>query len=104
MSEAVRTILRGDGLAVGEPGREADAGFLWDFWYPAVRSTEIRGNRLVTAMLLEAPLVLGRTAEGRAFAMRDSCPHRGIPLSYWHSRGQPGDCLYPGAPFDACSA
>src|SRR5260370_2259572 len=104
MSEAVRTILRGDGLAVGEPGREADAGFLWDFWYPAVRSTEIRGNRLVTAMLLEVPLVLGRTAEGRAFAMRDSCPHRGIPLSYGHSDGQAVECSYHGGGFDACTA
>ena len=77
----MRTILQGDGAAAQEPGREAEAGFLWDFWYRAVRSSEIRGNRLVTAMLLEVPLVLGRTAEGRAFAMRDSCPHRGIPLS-----------------------
>jgi hypothetical protein len=36
-----------------------DAAFLLDFWYQAVRSTEIRGNNLVTAMLLEVPLVLG---------------------------------------------
>jgi len=47
------------------------------FWYPAVRNTAITGQKLVTAMLLEVPLVLGRTAEGKVFAMRDSCPHRG---------------------------
>ena len=75
MSEAVRTILQADSGMAKEPARE-DAGFLWDFWYPAVRSSEIRGKKLVTAMLLEVPLVLGRTAEGRAFAMRDSCPHQ----------------------------
>jgi phenylpropionate dioxygenase-like ring-hydroxylating dioxygenase large terminal subunit len=57
---------------------------LWDFWYPAIKSEAIRGTKLVTAMLLEVPLVLGRTNEGKAFAMRDSCPHRGIPLSYGH--------------------
>src|SRR5229473_2963880 len=84
MSEAVRTILGADGAAAKGPGRDAEAGFLWDFWYPAARSGEIRGNRLVTATLLEVPLVLGRTSEGKAFAMRDSCPHRGMPLSYGH--------------------
>src|SRR5229473_310001 len=104
MSEAVRTILQGDGAAAKEPGREVEAGFLWDFWYPAVRSAEIRGNRLVKAMLLEVPLVLGRTAEGRAFAMRDSCPHRGMPLSYGHFDGQTVECSYHGWRFDACTA
>src|SRR5216683_756575 len=104
MSEAVRTILQGDGVAAKEPGREAEAGFLWDFWYPAVRSAEIRGKRLVKAMLLEVPLVLGRTSEGKAFAMRDSCPHRGMPLSYGHFDGQTVECGYHGWRFDACTA
>jgi phenylpropionate dioxygenase-like ring-hydroxylating dioxygenase large terminal subunit len=104
MSEAVRTILRTDNATAMDAAREADAGFLWDFWYPAVRSSQIRGKRLVTAMLLEVPLVLGRTAEGRAFAMRDSCPHRGIPLSYGHFDGATVECSYHGWRFDACTA
>src|SRR5260370_13847232 len=103
MSEAVRTILRGDGAAAKEPSREADAGFLWDFWYPAVRSAEIRGHKLVTAMLLEVPLVLGRTSEGKVFAMRDSCPHRWIPLSYGRLDGKVVECRYHGWQFDSCS-
>ena len=84
--------------------RGADAGFLWDFWYPAVRSSEIRGRALVKAMLLEVPLVLGRTDEGKPFAMRDSCPHRGIPLSYGHFDGATVECSYHGWRFDACTA
>src|SRR6202162_3145042 len=104
MSEAVRTILRGDDAAAKEPGLEAEAGFLWDFWYPAVRSAEIRGKRLVTAMLLEVPLVLGRTAEGKAFAMRDTCMHRGIPLSYGLFDGLPLECSDHGWRFDSCTA
>jgi phenylpropionate dioxygenase-like ring-hydroxylating dioxygenase large terminal subunit len=83
--------------------RGADAGFLWDFWYPAVRSSEIRGRRLVKAMLLEIPLVLGRTDEGAAFAMRDSCPHRGIPLSYGRFDGKNLECGYHGWKFDGCT-
>jgi len=81
MSEAVRTMMRMDAEAAPETLPHPEDGFLWDFWYPAVRSTAITGQKLVTAMLLEVPLVLGRTAEGKVFAMRDSCPHRGIPLS-----------------------
>ncbi len=80
-----------------------DAGFLWDFWYPALRSSEIRGRKLVTAMLLEVPLVLGRTDEGQAFAMRDTCPHRGIPLSYGRFDGKAVECGYHGWKFEACT-
>jgi phenylpropionate dioxygenase-like ring-hydroxylating dioxygenase large terminal subunit len=103
MSEAVRTMMRMDAEAAQESAAQADAGFLWDFWYPAVRSTEIRGQNLVTAMLLEVPLVLGRTSEGKVFAMRDSCPHRGIPLSYGRLDGKVVECCYHGWRFDACS-
>ena len=74
----------------------ADAGFLWDFWYPAMRSDEIYGKNLAKAMLLEVPLVLGRTGDGKAFAMRDACPHRGIPLSYGHFDGKNLQCSYHG--------
>src|SRR6202030_4625955 len=105
MSEATPTILQQtNGTAASEAERDADLGFLWDFWYPALRSTEIVGSRLTKAMLLEVPLVLGRTAEGRAFAMRDSCPHRGIPLSYGHFDGTTVECSYHGWRFDACTA
>jgi phenylpropionate dioxygenase-like ring-hydroxylating dioxygenase large terminal subunit len=83
--------------------RGADAGFLWDFWYPAARSAEIRGRGLLKAMLLEVPLVLGRTDAGAAFAMRDSCPHRGIPLSYGRFDGKNLECSYHGWRFDGCS-
>lgn len=80
-----------------------DLGFLWDCWYPALRSADIHGEKLATAMLLEVPLVLGRTSDGKVFAMRDSCPHRGIPLSYGRFDGQSLECSYHGWKFDACS-
>src|SRR5437879_7422070 len=103
MSEAMRTMFQTNSETARETAHESDAGFLWDFWYPAVRSAEIRGQKLVTAMLLEVPLVLGRTSDGKAFAMRDSCPHRGIPLSYGRLDGEIVECCYHGWRFDACS-
>jgi phenylpropionate dioxygenase-like ring-hydroxylating dioxygenase large terminal subunit len=86
-----------------EHGPAADLGFLWDFWYPAMRSDEIYGQHLATAMLLEVPLVIGRTSDRKVFAMRDACPHRGIPLSYGHFDGKNLQCSYHGWEFDACS-
>ncbi len=102
VSEAVRPMLQTTSRE-RESAAEADAGFLWDFWYPALRSTEVRGNKLATAMLLEVPLVLGRNSEGKAFAMRDSCPHRGIPLSYGRFDGKALECSYHGWKFEACT-
>jgi len=103
MTEAGRTAV--DNLSEPSDQRDAraDAGFLWEFWYPALRSDQIRGQKLATAMLLEVPLVLGRTNGGKSFAMRDSCPHRGIPLSYGHFDGTNVQCSYHGWEFDACS-
>jgi len=103
MSEATRTVLQPDAATTREIDQQTDPGFLWDFWYPASRSTEIRVQKLTRALLLEVPLVLGRTAEGKVFAMRDACPHRGIPLSYGRLDGSAVECSYHGWRFDACS-
>ena len=54
-------------------------------------------------MLLDIPLVLGRREDGQIFAMRDSCPHRGIPLSYGWFDGEHVTCRYHGWEFEPCS-
>src|SRR5215472_15514239 len=103
MSEATRTTLQTSeqveearSAARPECGNETDPGFLWDFWYPAAQSSEISRQKLWKALLLEVPLVLGRTAGGKPFAMRDSCPHRGIPLSDGRVDGNAVECSYHG--------
>jgi phenylpropionate dioxygenase-like ring-hydroxylating dioxygenase large terminal subunit len=77
-----------------------DGRWLYGYWYPALRSDRVRGTRTASAMLLGLPLLLGRTAEGEAFAMRDSCPHRGIPLSYGRFDGREVECAYHGWRFE----
>ncbi len=73
---------------------------IYNDWYPAMRSEELRGKTLATAMLLGIPLVLGRKEDGRIFAMRDSCPHRGIPLSCGWFDGKELTCKYHGWAFE----
>jgi phenylpropionate dioxygenase-like ring-hydroxylating dioxygenase large terminal subunit len=74
---------------------------LWGFWYPALRSEEVRGRQLVRAMLLDVPLMLGRDAHGKPFALRDVCPHRAFPLSFGRFDGANVECAYHGWQFDA---
>ncbi len=80
--------------------RESDRGFLWDFWYPALRSEQVQSRELTAAMLLGIPLVLGRDSGGRAFCLRDSCPHRGMPLSAGLFDGRSVECSYHGWRFE----
>ena len=87
----------------GVPIQGPSATLIYDDWYPALRTSELRRGRLTTAMLLDMPLVLGRRRDGRVFAMRDSCPHRGIPLSVGWFDGDRVTCRYHGWEFEPCS-
>ena len=79
------------------------ATLIYDDWYSALRADKLRKGKMSTAMLLDIPLVLGRRADGRVFAMRDSCPHRGIPLSAGWFDGVRVTCRYHGWEFEPCS-
>jgi phenylpropionate dioxygenase-like ring-hydroxylating dioxygenase large terminal subunit len=85
------------------PPTQADAQWLYGFWYPALRSSDVRGTGLAKALLLGRPLIVGRASSGEAFAMRDTCPHRGIPLSYGRFDGTEVECSYHGWRFEAIS-
>jgi len=54
---------------------------LRDLWYFAATSKELKRGKMFRREILGEPIVLGRDAEGRAFALRDICPHRAVPLS-----------------------
>lgn len=69
------------------------------FWYPAIRSTEVKGNGMKACLLLGVPLVVGRDGRDRPFALRDTCPHRGIPLSCGQLEGEAVECCYHGWKF-----
>jgi phenylpropionate dioxygenase-like ring-hydroxylating dioxygenase large terminal subunit len=80
-----------------------DSLMLTGFWYRALPSEKVRGSALQKAMLLEIPLVIGRDRNGKAFALRDACPHRGMPLSCGRFDGEQVECSYHGWKFDAAS-
>src|SRR5688572_30927914 len=51
-----------------------------DYWYPVAWSSTI-GRKALPLTLLGDKLMLVRDAQGQARALRDRCPHRGVPLS-----------------------
>jgi len=51
-----------------------------NFWYVAAFAQDV-GRQLLARTLLNQPLVLFRTNEGKAVALEDRCPHRAVPLS-----------------------
>ena len=83
------------------PGPSAE--LIYGDWYPAIRTDQLRRGKTATAVLLGMPLLLGRRSDGRLFAMRDLCPHRGIPLSAGWFEKDRVVCKYHGWEFEPCS-
>ena len=79
------------------------ATLIYDDWYAAMRSDRLHAGQMAVATLLGIPLLLGRTRDNKLFAMRDSCPHRGIPLSFGSFDSAHVTCKYHGWKFDAVS-
>ncbi|MDX2234665.1 MAG: aromatic ring-hydroxylating dioxygenase subunit alpha [Hyphomonadaceae bacterium] len=78
---------------------------LTDLWYFAATSAEVKRGAQFRREMLGEPVLLGRTADGRAFALRDICPHRAVPLSAGRQRDTDGEptieCPYHGWRFGA---
>jgi phenylpropionate dioxygenase-like ring-hydroxylating dioxygenase large terminal subunit len=58
-----------------------EEGYLTDCWYLAAASGRLKPGTQERLMILGEPVVVGRTPAGEAFALRDICPHRLVPLS-----------------------
>ncbi|WJR76882.1 Rieske 2Fe-2S domain-containing protein [Bradyrhizobium sp. NP1] len=58
---------------------EAAVGFE-NYWYPVMRSKDLKDGK-PQALTLFGERIMFYRDQGRAFALHDRCPHRGIPLS-----------------------
>ncbi len=80
--------------------------FVRDLWYFGGASKTVKPGGMTHRLLLGEPILVGRTHDGDAFAMRDICPHRGILLSAGkmikRSQGESAvQCAYHGWEFGA---
>jgi phenylpropionate dioxygenase-like ring-hydroxylating dioxygenase large terminal subunit len=74
--------------------------FLKNVWYYGIPSRSLKKGQLKALEILGEPVVFFRTKEGKVSAIRDLCPHRGIPLSYGQVLGETIECPYHGWKFN----
>lgn len=61
---------------------QASDQFLRDLWYLAGHAKTLKPGAITRRVLLGEPVLLARRKhDGQAFALRDVCPHRGVPLA-----------------------
>jgi phenylpropionate dioxygenase-like ring-hydroxylating dioxygenase large terminal subunit len=77
---------------VGDDG----AAPLREAWYYALPGRRLKRGAMLAKTLLGEPVLIGRDAAGAPFALRDLCPHRGVPLSCGSFDGREVECCYHG--------
>ncbi|HBK89790.1 MAG: aromatic ring-hydroxylating dioxygenase subunit alpha [Cyclobacteriaceae bacterium] len=75
---------------------------LKNLWYLALPADAVPQGKLVHRQIAYHRIVFGRDKDGKPYALRDNCPHRGVPLS----TGRVLDngciqCCYHGWEFDS---
>jgi vanillate O-demethylase monooxygenase subunit len=78
---------------------ESDWRALAPYWYPVAFSHEV-GTQPLAVRLLDERVVVYRLSDGKIFAARDICLHRGVPLSMGHVEGDEIVCKYHGLRYD----
>ena len=73
---------------------------LLGFWYPVTTSSSLAVGRMHSQEMLGLPILVCRDRQGQVAAMRNICPHRGMPLSFGHFDGERVECPYHGWQFD----
>ncbi|QCK86352.1 aromatic ring-hydroxylating dioxygenase subunit alpha [Phreatobacter aquaticus] len=69
-------------------------------WYVAAPGRDLKPGKTLAKTLVGEPVLMGRSKTGEVFAIRDVCPHRGIPLRYGQFDGETVQCCYHGWRFD----
>ena len=74
--------------------------YLKNLWYLAFHSSYLKKDKLISKEILGEKIVFGRDSTGKAFALRDNCPHRGVPLSDGWFKDDTIQCCYHGWQFN----
>jgi len=77
--------------------------FVRNAWYVAAWDHEI-GRNMLRRVVLDEPVVLFRTLDGKAVALEDRCCHRQAPLSMGKLVGNIVHCPYHGLQYDLSGA
>jgi phenylpropionate dioxygenase-like ring-hydroxylating dioxygenase large terminal subunit len=79
---------------------QSNTELLTSFWYVAAPSGELAKGSMLPVTLLGHEVLLLRDNAGAVSALKDFCPHRGIPLRHGRFDGCEVECCYHGWRFD----
>ncbi|MEY2927696.1 MAG: hypothetical protein RL367_2173 [Pseudomonadota bacterium] len=85
-------------MAWQAPTPRQGRNYPYNCWWVAGFSAEV-GRDLLGRWLLDTPVLLYRTEDGRAVAIENRCPHRAAPLSLGCLKGDTVQCGYHGFTF-----
>lgn len=74
--------------------------FLKNHWYLAAPSKKIKKNKMLSVEIMAEPILFFRDSKNQVHAVRDICPHRGIPLKFGQIVNDMVECPYHGWKFD----
>jgi phenylpropionate dioxygenase-like ring-hydroxylating dioxygenase large terminal subunit len=72
---------------------------LRNIWYVACHSGFLIKGKTIEKEIDGDKILFGRDEEGKVFALKNQCPHRGIPLTYGEFDGKEIECCYHGWKF-----
>ena len=81
-----------------------DSELLTNEWYVAAPAARLARGAMLPVTLLGQQVLLLRDKTGAVSALRDFCPHRGMPLRYGAFDGCEVECCYHGWRFDMAGA
>lgn len=73
---------------------------LFEYWYVAAFGPLLKRGEKLPVTLLGQQVLLLRDKDGKVSALKDFCPHRGIPLRHGTFDGCEVECCYHGWRFD----
>lgn len=73
---------------------------LKNHWYMALPSEKLKNNKMISVQIMDEPVLFFRTSTGLVSAIKDICPHRGIPFRYGQMVNDMVECHYHGWKFD----
>ncbi|MFN8845570.1 MAG: Rieske 2Fe-2S domain-containing protein [Bdellovibrionales bacterium] len=74
---------------------------LKNVWYGCALSSDLPLGKMKSLVLAGEPVVLARQTNGQVFALRNICPHRGIPFSFGRVVKDQIECPYHGWKFNS---
>ena len=101
-TETEQSPVAGGGSAPTESTMVSGVGtwLLKNIWYYAVPAKSLKRGKTITKVMLNEPVLIGRDKDGKPFAVRDICPHQGVPFSKGSFDGESIKCCFHGWCFD----